>query len=55
MLSVFEYTDESDDYRYQLYIPTEHARKYNMIVNLCKTEKRNEFDFERIDYKKLLK
>ncbi|GGH13813.1 hypothetical protein [Mucilaginibacter phyllosphaerae] len=43
------------DYRYRLFVAKEHAASYDMIVNNCKTERTLEFDFEKVNFKKLIK
>lgn len=50
---VFENPDESDRYRYRLYIPTDRARDYDIIVNTG-NQKAREYDFDEIDFEKLL-
>ncbi len=54
-LSVFESTNESEMYKYRLYIPIESAKKFDMIVNYCDNQKQMEFDFDQIDFEKLIK
>lgn len=54
-LAVFEYTDWEDDYRYQLYVSVDHADSFDLVVNYCEDQKVMEFDFDKIDYAKLIK
>lgn len=53
-LSVFEFTNEPENYKYQLYIPIESAKQFDMIVNYCKNQKQMELDFDPIDFEKLI-
>jgi hypothetical protein len=53
-LSVFEFSDEPEQYRYQLYIPKENAKFFDMIVNYCDNQKQSEFVFDKIDFEKLI-
>ena len=54
-LSVFEFSDEPEQHRYQLYIPKENAKYFDMIVNYCDNQKQLEFKFDRIEFDKLIK
>lgn len=54
-LSVFEFGNEVDEYKYQLYVPAENARQFDMIVNFCESGKQREFHFDKIDFEKLIK
>jgi hypothetical protein len=54
-LSVFEFSDEPEQYRYQLYIPRENTKYFDMIVNYCDNQKQFEFEFDKIDFDKLIK
>jgi len=40
---------------YQLFVPKENARNFDMIVSYCHDHKTREFDFDKIDYPALLK
>lgn len=54
-MSVWSYKDEkSSEYRFRLYAPVKHIQKFDLIVNKC-LEKEDEFDFENINFEKLLK
>lgn len=54
-LAVFEYMDAGgEDFRYKLYVAKEQAGNFDMIVNHSNS-KQMEFEFEEIDFKKLLR
>ncbi|MEB0303024.1 hypothetical protein, partial [Mucilaginibacter sp. 5C4] len=55
MVTVWEDTSLPFDYRYTLYVAKEHAAKFDMVVNYSKMDKMPEFDFDKINYKKLIK
>ncbi|MES2111518.1 MAG: hypothetical protein V4577_22360 [Bacteroidota bacterium] len=40
---------------YQLFVPKENARNFDMIVSYCRDHKTGEFNFDKIDYPALLK
>jgi len=40
---------------YGLFVPTENARNFDMIVSYCRDHKTAEFQFDKIDYASLLK
>ena len=54
-LSVFEFTNESEMYKYRLYVPIENAKQFDMIVNHCDNQKQREFKFDPIDFEELIK
>jgi len=54
-IAVWEFTNEAKDYQYQLYVPKENAKNFDMINNYCDYMKQMEFKFDTIDYKKLIK
>lgn len=54
-LSVFEFAEESESNKYQLYLPVESARKFDMVINYCDNQKQLEFDFDKIDFEELIK
>jgi len=54
-LSVFEFLDNSEKYRYQLYVPKESINHFDMIVNYCEHQKQLEFKFDEINFKALIK
>lgn len=54
-ISVWEYKMNSDSvYRYKLFVPKENAKKFALVVNKA-NERPPEFEFDPIDFKKLLK
>lgn len=53
-MAVFEFSHESDQYRYQLFVPADSAHHFDMIVNYCEDQKQLEFKFDQIDYESLL-
>jgi hypothetical protein len=53
-LSVFEFLQEAEQPHYELYVPAEHAEKFNLIVNYCNNQKQIEFNFDKIDFKQIL-
>ncbi|MFD0763683.1 hypothetical protein ACFQZI_02375 [Mucilaginibacter lutimaris] len=55
MITVWEDASLPLAYRYTMYVAKEHATNFDMVVNYCKTDKMPEYDFEKIDYKKLIK
>jgi predicted transcriptional regulator len=54
-IAIWEDTGEKGASHYGLYIPRQNARNFDLIVNSCLTEKTNEFEFDKVDYAKLLK
>jgi hypothetical protein len=54
-LSVFEYPERAEEFRYQLFIPKQSIYEYNMIVNYCEKQKQREFKFDDVDYLGLIK
>jgi len=54
-LSVFKFSNKTGKTQYRLYIPKESASSFDMIVNYCENQKQLEFEFEEIDFKKLIK
>lgn len=54
-LSLWEFPTPlaSGETYYQLYIPSQHVKKYDIIVNDCRTEKEDEFYFDQINYDSL--
>nr|WP_067059607.1 hypothetical protein [Mucilaginibacter sp. L294] len=55
MVAVWEDTAVPQDYRYGLYVPVQYAQNFDMVRNYCKTDKMPEFDFDKIDFKALIK
>lgn len=55
MVTVWEDLSLPLDYRYMLYVAKEHANHFDMVVNYCKTQRTDEFAFEKINYKRLIK
>jgi hypothetical protein len=54
-VAVWEYKSNTEkEYTYELCIPKEKARNFDLIVN-DSNEKAMEFDFDKLDFKKLLK
>lgn len=53
-IAVWESPTEVKEYCYTIYVPKENAKNFDMIVNYCEEMKQMEFDFDTIDYKKLL-
>jgi hypothetical protein len=53
-IAVFEDSSAPKGYRYSLYIPKENAKKFDLVVNYCATDKTPDFLFDKIDYAKLL-
>ncbi len=54
-LCVFEFTNEPEEYRYQLYIPVKSAKYFDVVINHCVGSKQMEYEFDKIDYQHLLK
>jgi hypothetical protein len=54
-IAVWEDLTEAPQYRYGLYVPRENAANFDLIVNYCEQHKTDEFEFDKIDYKALLK
>jgi len=42
------------DMHYQLMVPKEHAKMYDIVALRSDISKQGEFDFETVDYKKLI-
>jgi hypothetical protein len=55
MVTVWEDKSLPLDYRYMIYVSKGHAANFDMVVNHCVTEVTPEFDFDKINYKKLIK
>ncbi|RYU90489.1 hypothetical protein EWM62_07470 [Mucilaginibacter terrigena] len=55
MVTVWVDTTVPEAYRYMLYVAKEHAANFDMVVNYCKTERTDEFTFDKIDFKALIK
>lgn len=53
-IAVWQYKDEGENWRYRLFVAKEQALNFDLIVNYCDRQKQLEFDFDEIDYKKLL-
>ncbi|TCS88922.1 hypothetical protein EDD80_102113 [Anseongella ginsenosidimutans] len=54
-MAIFEYTSQDGFYHfYRLFIPAAHASNFDLIVNYCDKQRQMEFQFEKIDYAKLL-
>ncbi|WP_419802915.1 hypothetical protein [Mucilaginibacter sp.] len=53
-ISVWKYWNKKGEYRYGLFVSKEHAKAFDIVVNYCKESKVPEFDFDKIDFKKLL-
>lgn len=51
----FSRTNNSKDGRQVLMIDARKAHMFSTIVNYCPTDKQSEFDFDKIDFKSLLK
>jgi len=54
-LAVWEDNAMSTQYFYGLYIPREYAAEFDMIVNYTNGDLPDEFEFDKIDFKALLK
>jgi hypothetical protein len=54
-VAVWEDTALPADYRYALYVPLQYAQNFDLVHNYCKTEKTMEFEFDKIDFKALIK
>ncbi|WP_295668367.1 hypothetical protein [uncultured Mucilaginibacter sp.] len=54
-LAVWEDNRASGPYGYGLYVPREYAAKFDMIVNYTNGDLPDEFKFDKIDFKALLK
>lgn len=48
-LSVFEFQRDDAPNEYQLYLPAENARQFDIVVNYCNKGKQLEFDFDKIN------
>jgi len=53
-LAVWEEFDEKQP-RYELYVPVEYAKNFDMIVNYTDGDLPDEFEFDKIDFKAILK
>ncbi len=53
-LSIFEFSHGSQEKEYKLFVPVKHSAQYPIIVNYCKDQKQMEFEFDAIDFEKLL-
>jgi len=54
-LTVWEDDNRSAAYRFGLYVPRDYAAKFDMIVNHTNGDLPDEFEFDKIDFKALLK
>lgn len=54
-LAVWEFAQAHQASTYDLYIPRENASNFDMIVSECLQHKTAEFQFDDVDYAKLLK
>lgn len=54
-LAVWSDNRASGPYGYGLYVPREYAAKFDMIVNYTNGDLPDEFEFDKIDFKALLK
>jgi hypothetical protein len=54
-VAVWEDTALPNDYKYGLYVPVQYARNFELVNNFCKTDKMPEFNFDKIDFKALIK
>jgi hypothetical protein len=54
-LAVWEDDNRSAAYRYGLYVPRDYAAKFDMVVNYTNGDLPDEFEFDKIDFKALLK
>jgi hypothetical protein len=54
-LTLFEFTDEAEAYRYRLYVPVSHLKHFDLIINHCETQKQREFQFEKLDINTLIR
>lgn len=52
-LTIWEFVYPSRSY-YQMYIPKEKAKNFDMIINYSPNRKMNEFEFEEFNFKKLI-
>ncbi|QJD97248.1 hypothetical protein HH214_15910 [Mucilaginibacter robiniae] len=53
-IAVWEDQSASIANRYNLYVPRENARNFDMVVNYCKEQRTDEFEFDKVDYTALL-
>ncbi len=55
-MAVWEYKSRKDkQFFYRLFIPREHIKDFDLVVNYCLTDKQMEFHFEEPDFPSLLK
>jgi hypothetical protein len=54
-VAVWEDTALPAAYRYGLFVPVQYAHNFDMVHNYCKTDKMPEFEFDKIDFKALIK
>jgi len=54
-IAIWENTGYHGNGRYELYIPKNKAKNFDVIVNECKQGKLGEFNFDSVDYRSLLK
>ena len=54
-IAIFEFINNKKQSNYLLMVDLEKIKKLPIIVNDCKLEKVKEFEFDKIDYKQLLK
>lgn len=54
-IAIFDNHSESEQYRYKLMVGLSNSKSFSIIVNYSKYNKRGEFNFDPIDFSKLLK
>lgn len=54
-IAIFDNHSESEQYRYKLMVGLSNAKRFSIVVNYSKYNKRGEFNFDPIDFSKLLK
>lgn len=53
-VALFEFENAAEETRYQLMVDAANIRKFPLIVNYCREQKQDEFEFEQPDFKKLI-
>lgn len=54
-IAVFEYAQKNGQYKYELRVATNKIRNFPIIINYCEVQKQDEFDFDKPNYKRLIK
>ncbi|MBC7523998.1 MAG: hypothetical protein H7239_06130 [Flavobacterium sp.] len=52
-MAIFKFTNSNSNINYQLYVDAKNVNQFPLIVNDCRISKENEFQFDKINLKKL--